>query len=333
MREFQINGNEAGQRLDKYLHRLLPQAANSFLHKMLRKKNIVLNGKKASGDVRIASGDLVTCYLSEETFDKFSRDGSVAHEAFAAPAVPLEVLYEDADILIINKPAGMLSQKASPKDISANEYIIRYLLERGELTPEALRTFRPAVCNRLDRNTSGILIAGKSLCGLQEMALQLKSHDVEKYYRCIACGNLEEPKLLKGWLCKDHKKNIVRVFDEKQPDSQYIETAYTPLQQYQDNAGCKAQKGLSYTLLEVRLITGRPHQIRAHLASAGHAVVGDVKYGDPKINEQFRKRAGLKRQLLHAYRIVLKGRAEVTAPLPKDFKRVLEMLRPHDMPR
>ncbi len=310
MKVFKITPNEAGQRLDKYLKKLLPNAQNSFLYKMLRKKNIVLNGKKTEGCIHLRNGDIVTLYLSDETFDKFSP-----HKVFQLPAVQnrksmpdLQVLYENADILIINKPSGLLSQKAAPSDISANELIIQYLLEKGSVTQQTLQTFRPAVCSRLDRNTSGILIAGKTLQGLQTVSRQLKDRSIEKYYRCIVTGILEKPQRLNGYLCKDRKNQKAVITCQKSADGRYIETEYKPVRLYD-----------GFTMLEVHLITGRFHQIRAHLASIGHPVIGDVKYGDQKVNRQLYQAIGLKHQLLHACRVVLADGQEVTAPLPETF--------------
>ena len=181
MKEFTITKNEAAQRLDKYLKKLLPEASSGFIYKMLRKKNITWNGKKAAGSEKLAAGDCIRLYLADETFDKFSayRPQSTA----GADGTRLDVIYEDEDILLINKPCGMLSQKAKPSDVSANEYLIAYLLASGAVTEESLRTFHPSVCNRLDRNTSGILTAGKSLKGLQELSAALKERTVNKYYR------------------------------------------------------------------------------------------------------------------------------------------------------
>lgn len=176
MKQMEIGENEAGQRIDKYLKKLLPYAESSFIYKMLRKKNIVWNGKKAEGSVHLAVGDIVTLYLSDETLKKFSADKTfwILPENKRKSFPDLQVLYEDADILIVNKPAGILSQKAVSSDVSANEWIIQYLLDTGAVTQQTLKTFHPSVCNRLDRNTSGILIAGKTLHGLQKMSAQLK---------------------------------------------------------------------------------------------------------------------------------------------------------------
>ncbi|MDE6887443.1 MAG: RluA family pseudouridine synthase [Eubacterium sp.] len=308
MKELEIGPNEAGQRLDKYLKKLLPHAQSSFFYKMLRKKNIVRNGKKAEGSVQLCVGDRITLYLSDETIKKFSSDkisDDIRGQERIADLPALKILYEDADILVINKPSGLLSQKAAPSDISANELVLQYLLESGAVTPKMLETFRPSVCNRLDRNTSGILIAGKTLRGLQQMSEQLRERTVKKYYRCVAAGSIKERQHLRGFLCKDPKTNKVGIHSS---EGQYIETEYEPLG-YAD--GC--------TLLEVHLITGRSHQIRAHLASVGHPLIGDTKYGDPAVNKKFRKEIGLRHQLLHACRIVLADGQEIVAPLPEAF--------------
>ena len=221
MKQFTISPNESGQRFDKYLKKLLSNASGSFVYKMLRKKNITLNDHKADGTEKLASGDQVKLFLSDETFEKFSGGKQANSEYEAAKAVDasrLKVVYEDADVLIINKPSGMLSQKAVPEDISANEYILSYLIRKGELTEEQWKTFRPSICNRLDRNTSGLLIAGKSLNGLQQMAEALKKRTVQKYYRCIVKGEVKEKTHLKGYLSKDESANKVTIRTIITPD-------------------------------------------------------------------------------------------------------------------
>ena len=171
MKELCIGSNEAGQRLDKFLGKYMDQAPKSFLYKMLRKKNITLNGKKALGNEILSAGDTVKLFLSDETVSKFSR--SRTQETYKPKSrgqgTKLDILYEDEHTIFINKPAGMLSQKAAPGDVSLVEHLIAYLLESGQITEEELRTFRPSVCNRLDRNTSGIVAAGKTLAALQEL--------------------------------------------------------------------------------------------------------------------------------------------------------------------
>lgn len=327
MKSFQINSNEAGQRFDKYLKKLLSQAPGSFVYKMLRKKNITLNGKKADGSEKLNIGDEIKLFLSDDTFEKFSSWQSnsqkgESRDAFAGkyPRIPLDIIYEDDDILVINKPAGMLSQKAMPNDISANEYIIGYLLSDDKISEKELVTFHPSVCNRLDRNTSGLLIAGKSLKGLQEMSKQLKERSTEKYYRCLVKGQINENQLIEGWLVKDEKSNKVKIYSKEIADGKYIKTGYQPIQHFFIQNGAFKE---NYTLLEVHLITGRSHQIRAHLASIGHPIVGDGKYGDKKVNQTFAKAFDIHFQLLHAYRMKFPDGRELTAPLSKEFQRVL----------
>lgn len=317
MQEIQISANEAGQRLDKLLAKYLNEAPKSFLYKMLRKKNIVLNGKKASGNEKLAEGDSVKLFLSDETIQKFSKEIRVYKVD-----TDLDIIYEDKDILLINKPAGMLSQKAEAKDVSLVEHLIAYLLESGQLTKENLKSFKPSICNRLDRNTSGLVVCGKSLKGLQIMGQLFKERTLRKYYRCIVAGKVTEKQYVKGYLIKDEKKNQVTVSETYFPNSLEIETEYRPIQQLKEG-----------TLLEVHLITGKTHQIRAHLASQGHAIIGDYKYGNKETNDRYKKQYHLSHQLLHAYRLELpKMEKELpqlsekifVAPLPKQFEKIVE---------
>lgn len=208
------------------------------------------------------------------------------------PRVP--VIYEDDNILLLNKPAGLLSQKASSEDYSLNEWLIDYLLEQGEITREGLRTFRPSVCNRLDRNTSGLVVCGKTLAGSQKMSELLRERNVHKFYRLFAAGRAELDGVTDAWLRKDEKNNQVEILPAPPSDSSrafHIVTGCHPLAYYE-----------GYTYLEVELFTGKSHQIRAHLAALGHPLIGDGKYGDKHINDRFR-RQGIRSQMLHAYRI------------------------------
>lgn len=316
MKEIVINENEAGQRLDKFLGKLLKEAPASFYYKMLRKKNIVLNGKKATGNEKLAMGDSVKLFLSDETFEKFTGRQPAEDMVISVPSIPLEIVYEDHDVLAINKPAGMLSQKAKKEDISANEYILQYLLESGTITAESLHTFKPSVCNRLDRNTSGILVAGKTLNGLQQMSKAFRERSMEKYYLAIVAGHISKPRRIEGFLTKDEKNNQVTILSEPSNDAKPIITEYRPLKLVGQ-----------VTLLEVHLITGRSHQIRAHLASIGHPVIGDTKYGNPRLNREFLKNAGVTHQLLHAYRLFLADGTKIQADAPKEFERALEYQR------
>lgn len=290
MKQIFIGSNEAGQRLDKMLLKYFRFAPKSFVYKMLRKKNITRNGRKCDGSEMLHTGDEIKLFLSDETIDKFTGSMHIVK------TVHPRIVYEDSQVLVINKPAGVLSQKAQENDISLVEQIISYLLDTGQLTKGQLRTFRPSVCNRLDRNTTGLVVAGKTLPALQALSKLFHDRGVRKFYRCIVRGEITEPSGIKGFLVKDASSNRVTVTEklpaEDPKSAQPIHTAYKPL----------AANG-ELTLLEVELLTGRAHQIRAHLASIGHPVIGDYKYGDPETNQKYFLAYTLKTQMLHSYRL------------------------------
>ena len=354
MQSITIGNNQAGQRLDKFLRKYLPEAGSSFLYKMLRKKNITLNGKKAEGKEMLSVGDQVCFFFSDETFAKFTGglpaekeklsgiSGNMTQgKSFESKRVSMElsqyekaygilqgidVLYEDANILILNKPAGILTQKALPSDLSLNEWLIGYLLATGALDREEFRTFHPSVCNRLDRNTSGIVLCGKSLAGSQALSRVIKERTVRKFYRTICVGALQEDREISGYLGKDSATNKVTICEKPRDGFSKIQTAYHPL--------CISK---DFTILEVELITGRTHQIRAHLAQIGHPLIGDYKYGVKKINDSLTIKYSLEAQLLHAYRIEfpegetgvlypLNGKS-IVAPCPERFIKIQEELK------
>lgn len=327
-----IGKNQAGQRLDKYLKKALPNAGTGFLYKMLRKKNITLNGKKAEGKEILAQGDEIKCFFSEETYTSLCRSQTseelVVYRKSYEHLKDISVIYEDNDILLLNKPVGILSQKAKPEDLSLNEWLIGHLLTTKAITETDLATFHPSVCNRLDRNTSGIVLCGKTLAGSQALGQIIKDRSVKKYYQTVCKGKILQESTLEGYLCKDEKTNTVRVFSEKPQqadDAAYIRTIYTP----------KAVSG-EYTLLRVELVTGKTHQIRAHLASTGHPLIGDTKYGDAKLNRRMQTNFSLHHQLLHAGMVCFPEREDgplakvsgkvFTAPLPDKFAAILQAL-------
>ena len=334
MKEITITSKEAGQRFDKYLGKYLEKAGKSFIYKMLRKKNITLNGKKAEGSERLNEGDTVKLFLADETIEKFSQEMPVELEHFnqiekkqmlemdKQEKEELSIIYEDNHVLIINKPAGMLSQKARPDDISLIEHITNYLLQSGQLTIEQMKGFRPGISNRLDRNTSGIIVAGKSLEGLQVMGELFKERTLDKYYYCIVKGVVEKKEQIEGYLYKNHSHNKVTISKQPQEGSEYIKTQYEPIKKTEE-----------YTLLKVKLITGRSHQIRAHLQSIGHPIIGDGKYGDVRVNKYFKKNFKLKHQLLHAAELHFPKMKEgfeglsnqvIKAPFPDYFEAIVE---------
>lgn len=313
MKQLIIEKKDENQRLDKYLKKYLKEAPGSFIYKMLRKKNIVLNGKKADGTEKLSAGDEIKLFFAEETLQKFTGTAEQTNELCYPTMKELDILFEDEDLLLLNKPAGILSQKADAKDVSMNEYALGYLVQSGAVTPQSLQVFKPSICNRLDRNTSGILIVAKTYQAAREFGDALQRRSIRKFYQCVVRGNVTEGKRIDGWLFKDEKTNQVQIFQSAREGASEIHTAYHPI---------KCENGL--TLLEVHLITGRTHQIRAHLSSIGHPIIGDPKYGDL----QFSKKYHVKYQLLHACRLELDGFTGpfekyngkvITADLPKNF--------------
>lgn len=301
MKEIIVNGNQANQRFDKLLKKLLPNATTSFIYKMLRKKNIVLNGKRAEGNEILKLNDQIKIFLADETYEKFSQGGVVEDKNVTTEYAEafnkiknVEVIFENEDIVILNKPCNILTQKAKPEDQSLNEWLIGYLLNNNKISNDELKTFHPSVANRLDRNTSGLVLCGCSLRGSQYLSKILKDRTINKKYLTICKGKITESKLITGYLYKNEKNNKVTILKEKGQSSEadYIETEYRPIKS-NDN----------YTLLEVHLITGKTHQIRAHLASIGHPIIGDAKYGNEKINSKMFSLFKLKYQLLHAYKL------------------------------
>ena len=320
MREVRIGKNDSGQRADKFLKKFMPDASAGFIYGSLRKKKIRLNGKSLKPSTILSEGDVLQFYMDDEEFGRDRRPLSVS-----GARQPFPVVYQDGNILIVDKPAGLLSHPDSRQAGTLADWIVYYLYENGEYNPQEENTFTPAICNRLDRNTGGLVIAAKNFAALQDMNLMIRERWVERYYKLVVVGRIDEPLDISAYLIKDERTNKVRVEDRWSEGSDRIETYIKPLKH--------SPRG--YTLLEARLFTGKTHQIRAHLAHIGHPVVGDAKYGDGEINRLFRRNFGLRHQFLYAYRLVFKRTTplfkylegmEVEAPLPDKLRRIEEEL-------
>ena len=338
MRELIVDKGSECQRLNKYLGKYLDAAPQSFIYKMLRKKNIKYNGVRAAGDELLKSGDIIQIFMSDDTISNFQSSVTSINETCEneEPLKDIQILYEDKDIIILNKPAGVLSQKARPDDYSLNEQIIDHYYQRDEIDDH----FTPSVCNRLDRNTSGIILGGMSYQGTRILSKMLKERTLTKYYLTIVKGSIDKPRTIKGYLTKNEAHNRVVIYsdiDEAKKagidNPAYIETRYIPLGHGKVSDG---RREYTLTLLKVELVTGKTHQIRAHLKSIGNPIIGDGKYGHKDINAYFRKEYGLKHQLLHAYEIIFPDNNEtlsgelsgkiIVAKLPAIFENIKDDL-------
>lgn len=311
MKEIKITDNESGQRADRFLKKYLNKANNTFIYKMLRKKNIKLNNKKVLPETILNTGDVLQIYFSDDTLEKF-RENKVHLEE----KVTFKVLYEDQNILVVNKPVGISVQ---PDTKGSNSLVGEILTYLNYSSKKYDSTFTPAVCNRLDKNTTGIVIAAKNYDALKQVNKAIRERKIDKYYITLAHGKIKESIELHSYLRKNNDNNKVEVTKNRVDGSKKIITILRPIQSFN-----------KYTLLEIELMTGRTHQIRAHLASIGHPLVGEKKYNTNK-NEDF----GLKYQFLHAFKIALdgfEGKLEylngkvITCDIPEKLEKVLDKI-------
>jgi len=335
MQQFIVDDRESGRRVDQYIYKLLPNATSSFVYKMLRKKNITVNRKKVEGNERLSYGDSIEMFFSDDTYEKMSgksqKDGHTTETVSSTDYIEaykqltgIEIVYEDDDFIFVDKPAGVLSQKALPTDVSLNEWLVGYMLDKGELTPELIATFRPGFANRLDRNTTGLVLGGKSLPALRVLSNMIKERTLQKFYLAEAMG--EPDSLLPvirdefvdsyAYLIKDKKNNQVSIYDSEEEAAKYkkgnskIEQIHTGFRLIEQNRLIQTEGVKGNTmLLEIDLHTGKSHQIRAHLAHLGHPIVGDPKYGDGKGTFQE----------LKAYRVVFPELDEYPKVSGKEF--------------
>lgn len=286
MKSFTINKNDADQRLDKFITKSVPLLPKALMYKYIRIKRIKVNGKRAEISTRLNPGDVVDMYINDEFFRKAPEKYD-----FLKASAKLNIIYEDENIILCDKKIGILSH---PDD---NEYIDtligrikRYLYEKGEYKPEDESSFVPSLVNRIDRNTGGIVIAAKNAESLRILNQKMKDRELHKFYLCIVHGELKNKNgLLEGYLVKDESKNKVTVSKKKSDESKEIKTKYRVID-------CDG----ALSLVEVELLTGRTHQIRAHFASTGHPLLGDGKYGTNAQNKKY----GYKKQFLYSYKLV-----------------------------
>ena len=286
MRELEIGKNDAGQRLDKFLTKRFKNLPQSLMYKYIRKKCIKINGKKCDIDTRLNEGDVLTFYIKDEFFEEVQEE---QYDFLKAPS-KLDIIYEDENIMLLNKKPGLIVHPDENYHFdSLIGRIQHYLYDKGEYDPADERAFAPALVNRIDRNTGGIVIAAKTAAALRILNQKLKDRELEKLYLCTAVGIFDKKEdILTAYLEKNENQNRVYISDKPTPNGKPIKTGYRVL----------AEKD-GFSLLEVRLYTGRTHQIRAHMAHIGHPLLGDGKYGKNEIN----RRMGYKWQALYSYKL------------------------------
>ena len=286
MRELTVGKNDSGQRLDKFLMKALPDLPFSMMYKSIRKKNVKINGKRATPSQIIAEGDLIKLFIPDDFFP-----ASDTVPSFANIRTDLDIVYEDENILLVNKRAGLsVHEDGNNSNNNLITYIQAYLYGKGEYDPSSEMSFAPALCNRIDRNTSGIVICAKNAQALRDMNARIKERNIDKYYLAAVHGNMpKKSDTLTAYLIKNEKTNTVKIYDSPVGGAKKIITAYRVITE---------KCGLS--LVEVHLLTGRTHQIRAHMAHIGHPLLGDGKYGVNRAD----RRDGYKYQALCSYRLV-----------------------------
>lgn len=286
MKEFQIKKNDAGQRLDKFLTKAVKGLPVSLMYKYIRTKKIKVNRARTEQRYVLQEGDIVQLFIKDEFFDSPEKDNS----ALASITPKLTIVYEDENIILCNKRPGVLVHEDDEgKDNTLIMHIKAYLYQKGEYDPENEQSFTPALCNRIDRNTGGIVIGAKNAEALRVINDKIKNDEISKFYYCVVHGKMpKKSDTLTGFLLKDSDKNQVKIFDKQVRGSKNIITKYKVVSE---------KNGMS--LLEIELVTGRTHQIRAHMSHIGHPLLGDGKYG---INKDDRAK-GYKYQALYAYRL------------------------------
>lgn len=292
MKKIIIKQNDANQRIDKYLKKLLCNAPGNFIYKMFRKKDIKINGVRVKENYILKENDILEMFLYEDKFNELTKEKDIY-----SLKKEFKVLYEDKNILVVDKPAGLLVHGDAHENINTlSHQVLSYLKDKGELKTDRESTFMPGPVHRLDRNTSGIVIFGKTLNALQDLnEMMKKRHHIEKTYLTICAGKIKGKQELVGYVKKIENEDRVQFVKKDDPDALMMKTILEPIKSNQD-----------FSLVKVQIITGRMHQIRIHLASIDHPVIGDRKYGNFRLNKDLKQKYGLNHQLLHAYKICFK---------------------------
>lgn len=315
MKEVKIRKNDSGQRIDRFLRKYLSKAPRSFIYRMIRKKNIKLNNNRVKPEKILKEGDVIQFYLADKTIEKFVEEKEKINSY-----IKLDIIYEDKNIILINKPKGILSHAANNNVDNIVDSMVKYLIDKGDYNVKKEKTFTPAICNRLDRNTSGIIIGAKNYFTLKIINEAIRKGDIKKYYKAMVIGELDKEIKLKDYLVKNKVDNKVTVLEEKVKGAKKICTQIKPL-----------KIGKDYSLIEINLITGRTHQIRAHLASIGYPIIGDIKYGNKDMNNYFKRDYNLENQFLHSYKIIFNNlpdnleylnKKEFIAPMDENLEKI-----------
>ncbi|SUY47827.1 ribosomal large subunit pseudouridine synthase C [Clostridium putrefaciens] len=308
----EIGINEAGQRLDKFLRKLLKDVPLSAIYKVIRKGDVKVNGVKGKEKYSLVQGDIITIRNIESKKEEGLK--------FQNAKADFKSVYEDANMLLLEKWPGVLVHSDKKKgEPTLTDYVLTYLYEKGDYVPERELTFTPASCNRLDRNTSGIVIFGKNFDSLKALNEMIRERKIKKYYCALVKGRIRDG-VYEAYISKNGEENRSEVFKDMRPDTKRIAMEVKTIQ---SNGG--------FSFIEIELLTGRSHQLRAHLSFLGNPIIGDSKYGDKTLNAYFENKFALNFQYLYAYKVVFKNCPEslsymenktITEALPPIFKKI-----------